>query len=98
MPGDSSLIPAERIERSILLIRGHKVMLDSDLAKLYEVSTARLNQQVRRNISRFPPDFMFELTPEEVDLLMLQIATSKKGRYFKYESHDDLRDEVERLE
>ena len=61
----SSLMPVERIERSILLIRGHKVMLDADLARLYGVSTKRLNEQVKRNRDRFPPDFMFQLTQEE---------------------------------
>ncbi len=75
-----SLIPVERIERSILLIRGQKVMLDSDLAELYGVTTKRLNEQVRRNISRFPEDFMFQLTESETHLLRSQIATSKKGR------------------
>lgn len=55
-------------------------MLDSDLAALYGVATARLNQQVRRNIKRFPSDFMFELSPMEFKGLMLQIATSKRGR------------------
>lgn len=58
-------IPAERIDSRILLIRGHKVMLDADLAELYGVTTKRLNQQVRRNIERFPGDFMFELRPAE---------------------------------
>ena len=76
---DSSLIPVERIEKAIYLIRGEKV-LDSDLASLYGVTTARLNQQVTRNIERFPEDFMFQLTNEEFKGLMLQIATSKKGR------------------
>jgi len=61
----SSPIPTERIERSIYLIRGEKVMLDSDLAALYGVTTARLNQQANRNIERFPEDFMFQLTNEE---------------------------------
>lgn len=75
-----SLIPVERIERRIYLIRGQKIMLDSDLAALYGVSTARLNQQVRRNIERFPPDFMFTLDMEEHARLMLQIATSNTGR------------------
>jgi hypothetical protein len=69
-------LPAERIEQAILVIRGERVILDSDLAKLYGVTTARLNQQVRRNTERFPDDFMFELTKEEYDSLMLQIATS----------------------
>lgn len=76
----SSLIPVERIEKAIYFIRGEKVMLDSDLAALYGVATARLNQQVNRNIERFPEDFMFQLTNEEFKGLMLQIATSKKGR------------------
>ena len=56
---DSNLIPVERIEKAIYLIRGEKVMLDSDLAALYGVTTARFNQQVTRNIERFPEDFMF---------------------------------------
>jgi len=63
---DGSLIPAERIERSILLIRRQKVMLDRDLAQLYGVETRALNQAVRRNIERFPEDFMFRLTREEI--------------------------------
>ena len=76
----SVLIPVERIEKAIYLIRGEKVMLDSDLAALYGVATARLNQQVNRNSERFHEDFMFQLTDEEFNSLMLQIATSKKGR------------------
>jgi hypothetical protein len=75
-----SLVPPGHIERRIYLIRGRKVMLDADLAALYGVSTARLNQQVRRNIERFPSDFMFALTVAEHRNLMLQIATSNKGR------------------
>lgn len=59
------IVPAERIESCILLIRSHKVMLDSDLAELYQVSTKRLNEQVKRNRDRFPADFMFRLTAEE---------------------------------
>jgi hypothetical protein len=70
----------ERIERSILLIRGHKVLLDADLAALYGVTTKRLNEQVRRNRSRFPDDFMFELASEEAESLRSQFATSKRGR------------------
>ncbi len=77
---DRLLIPAERIERSILLIRGHKVMLDSDLAGLYGVTTKRLNEQVRRNLSRFPENFMFQLAESETHLLRSQFATSKRGR------------------
>jgi len=63
---DRSLIPVERIERSILLIRGQKVMLDRDLAQLYGVETRALNQAIRRNTNRFPEDFMFPLTREEI--------------------------------
>jgi phage regulator Rha-like protein len=70
----------ERVERNILLIRGHRVMLDTDLAILYGVPTKRLNEQVRRNKKRFPSDFMFQLMPEEVERLRSQIATLKPGR------------------
>jgi len=65
------------IERAILLIRGEKVMLDADLAALYSVSTKRLNEQVKRNVRRFPADFMFRLTSAEVRALRSQFATSK---------------------
>lgn len=73
-------VDAEVIERRIFLIRGCRVMLDFDLAKIYGVSTARLNQQARRNIARFPADFLLQLTPDEAQSLMLQNATSKRGR------------------
>jgi hypothetical protein len=69
-----NLIPQEVIERKIYLIRGHKVMLGKELANLYGVSAKRLNEQVKRNIKRFPDDFMFQLTKEEV--LMFQIGKS----------------------
>ena len=69
-------ILTEHVGRTILLIRGHRVMLDTDLAILYGVPTKRLNEQVRRNKKRFPSDFMFQLTPEEVERLRSQIATS----------------------
>ncbi|TKB58178.1 MAG: ORF6N domain-containing protein, partial [Nitrospira sp.] len=72
-------ILTEHVERTILLIRGHRVMLDTDLAILYGVPTKRLNEQVRRNKKRFPSDFMFQLTPEEVERLRSQFATSKTG-------------------
>ncbi len=67
----------DEIISQIYFIRGRKVMFDSDLARLYGVTTARLNQQVRRNVDRFPPDFMVELTADEYRNLMLQIATSR---------------------
>src|SRR5262245_32160505 len=73
---DDSLVPVERIEKAILLIRGHKVMMDRDLAELYEVPTKRLNEQFRRNIRRFPKDFMFQLSKEEFEDWKSQIATS----------------------
>ncbi len=85
----SLLIPPERIDRHILLIRGHKVMLDADLAELYEVETKALNQAVRRNAERFPSDFMFQLTDEELKILQgrtgaaslrSQFVTSNEGR------------------
>ena len=62
------------------MIRSHKVMLDVDLAELYQVTTKRLNQQVGRNLKRFPEDFMFQLTNTEAEALRLQNATSKTGR------------------
>ena len=71
---------ADHIVDWIVLIRGQKVILDSDLAGLYGVSTKRLNEQVKRNIKRFPPDFMFALSEEETIALRSQIATSKDGR------------------
>ena len=70
-------VPIERVENAILSVRCEKVILDSDRARLYGVTTARLNQQVKRNLERFPSDFMFQLTRKEYDSLMLQIATSK---------------------
>src|SRR5713226_7768973 len=70
------LIPTEQIERAIFLIRGHKVMLDADLARLYGVTVGRLNEAVKRNIERFPSDLTFQ----ELRGLRSQIAISKKGR------------------
>ncbi len=80
MPESQSVIPAERIEQSILLLRGHKVMLDADLAALYGVSIKAFNQAVKRNRQRFPEDFMFQLTPEENAALRSQIVTLETGR------------------
>ena len=75
----SELVPIELIASKIYLIRGIKVMLDRDLADLYGVETKRLKEQVRRNIERFPEDFMFELTKEEIQNLRSQFATSSWG-------------------
>ena len=72
-------VPVEQIEKAILLIRGQKVLLDGDLAELYGVKTKALKQAVRRNIERFPKDFMFELTQEEASNLRSQIVTSSSS-------------------
>ena len=80
MRSPSSLIPLERIERSIYLIRGAKVMLDSHLAELYGVPTSALNRGVKRNRGRFPKDFMFQLTSAEAKSLRCQIGISNIGR------------------
>ncbi|HXE41960.1 MAG TPA: ORF6N domain-containing protein [Candidatus Baltobacteraceae bacterium] len=80
MNESDNLIPTERIERAILLIRGEKVMLDSDLAAIYGVETGALNRAVKRNASRFPKDFMFKLTPTEADSLRCQIGISNPVR------------------
>lgn len=69
-------LPDITVDKLILEIRGQKVILDSDLAALYEVETKRLNQQVTRNIERFPEDFMFQLTYKEFTILRSQIAIS----------------------
>ena len=83
---ENAAIPVERITRAILLIRGQKVILDEALAALYEVEIKVLNQAVRRNLDRFPPDFMFQLTREEGAFLRSQIVTLKtgRGRHRKY--------------
>lgn len=76
----SGPLPAERVERRIVQVRGHKVMLDADLAELYGVSTKVLNQAVNRNRARFPVDFMFQLTADEHAALRSQTVTLKRGR------------------
>ena len=80
----TALIPIEKIENKILLIRGKRVMVDKDLAELYGVTTKRLNEQVKRNKYRFPEDFMFQLTKEEANFSRSQIATLKQGQNIKY--------------
>ena len=77
--GNELMIPDELVMNKIYIIRGKKVMLDEDLAELYQVKTKRLNEQVRRNIDRFPDDFMFRLTKKEFENLKSQIATSSWG-------------------
>jgi hypothetical protein len=85
--GTNALVPVELIERRIYLIRGHKVMLDRDLAELYQVKPIALRQQVKRNLDRFPDDFMFQLTAQEAELLVSQnVIPSKQslGGYLPY--------------
>jgi hypothetical protein len=81
--GDVAIIPAERIEQSIYLIRGCKVMLDRDLAALYGVETRALNQSVTRNLRRFPSDFMFELTREEIMRISQTVTSSGDLKFSK---------------
>jgi hypothetical protein len=71
------MIPAERIERAILSVRGHQVLLDEDLAAMYQVSTGNLNKAVKRNRDRFPADFMFQLTAQEFADLRFHFGTSR---------------------
>ncbi len=73
-----------QIEQAILLIRGQRVMLDRDLAAMYGVTTGNLNKAVRRNLSRFPGDFMFQLTVDEAEASRFQIGILKKGMNIKY--------------
>jgi hypothetical protein len=80
MAAGAAILPAERIENAIFMVRGHKVMLDVELARLYEVETKNLNKAVKRNRERFPEDFMFQLTREEAGSLRFQTGTSKSGR------------------
>jgi hypothetical protein len=87
-PADQLPVPVELVERRIYLIRGQKVMLDADLAELYQVPTKSLNLAVRRNAGRFPADFMFQLSKGEFENLRFQIETSSSGyggrRYLPY--------------
>jgi len=86
MRSGGALSPAVNVEGCILSIRGQRVILDSDLAELYGVSTKRLNEQVRRNNGRFPVDFMFQLSPDEATGLRSHFATldTGRGKYRKY--------------
>jgi ORF6N domain len=82
----SAAIPVERIAQSIIILRGQRVLLDRSLAEIYGVTTGRLNEAVKRNIARFPDDFMFQLTREEVEASRSQIAilNSARGSNVKY--------------
>ena len=82
-PAKGSLAPLAHIESQILFIRGHKVMIDADLAELYGVQTKRLNEQVKRNLERFPEDFMFQLTPVEKDEVVANCDHLAKLKFSK---------------
>ena len=87
MKSKRQLSPITRVESLILTVRSHKVILGSDLAAIYGVRTKALNQAVKRNIDRFPPDFMFQLSREEVEKVVRsrsQIVTLKRGKNIKY--------------
>ena len=74
----TELVTIENIQNSVYVIRGQQVMLDYDLAEIYGYEVKRLNEQVKRNIARFPDDFMFQLTRDEIDFVKSQFATSRK--------------------
>lgn len=80
----NTTLPDEVLMSRIYVFRDHKVMLDRDLAELYGVETKQLKRQVRRNLDRFPPDFMFELTKEELGILRSQFGTLRHGEHMKY--------------
>ena len=84
MVASNSIVPAERIQSCIYLVRGQKIMLSTDLADLYGVSVKVLNQAVKRNADRFPSDFMFQLTRQELTCSRSQIVTLKRGQNIKY--------------
>ncbi|MFZ5994291.1 MAG: ORF6N domain-containing protein [Thermodesulfobacteriota bacterium] len=84
MTEEKAPVSIEVVQRQIIVIRGEKVMLDRDLAGLYGVETKQLKRAVRRNMDRFPPDFMFELTKEEYDALRRQFGALKRGEHSKY--------------
>jgi hypothetical protein len=83
----TAALKPENVAQLIFFVRGEKVMLDADLAKLYGVTTKRLNEQLRRNRNRFPKDFAFQLTDDEVDALRSQIATSSSHGGRRYRPH-----------
>jgi phage regulator Rha-like protein len=81
---ETKVIAVDHIQRRIISLRHENVMLDRDLAEIYGVETKQLKRAVRRNIRRFPPDFMFELTEEEYEVLRRQFGTLKRGEHSKY--------------
>ncbi len=92
------MVLVKPVESKILILRGHKIILDSDLAELYGVPVKRLNEQVKRNAERFPADFMFQLSAKEHDSLKSQIATSSKARGGRRSARDSLQKSAGRRE
>ncbi|MBN2194499.1 MAG: ORF6N domain-containing protein [Polyangiaceae bacterium] len=84
---ENAIVPVERIERAILVIRGHRVFLDADLALLYEVEVKVLNQAVKRNMKRFSADFMFQLTKDEAEILKPPVVTSSSWGGRRYQPY-----------
>jgi len=82
-----TIIPDERVIGKIYYLRGKKVMFDRDLAELYNVDTKTLNRAVKRNIKRFPEDFMFQLNEKEAEILRYQFGTLETGKYSKYRAY-----------
>ena len=80
MPSQNSIVPSALISQKIFFVRGTRVMLDADLARLYGVATKNLNKAVKRNAARFPSDFMFQLSSKELNILRVQTGTSKRGQ------------------
>jgi ORF6N domain len=80
MPSQNAIVPTALISQKIFFVRGTRIMLDADLARLYAVATKNLNKAVKRNANRFPADFMFQLNPKELQSLGFQSGTSKRGR------------------
>jgi len=83
MEGTKELITTDAIRSKVYILRGQQVMLDQDLAEIYGYQVKNLNQQVKRNLTRFPEDFMFQLTKEEVELVKSQFVTSRNINYFE---------------
>lgn len=94
MKKNDSIIPAELIEKTIFLLRKEKVMFDADLARLYGVTTSRLVEAVKRNLNRFPEDFMFQLTEDEANALRSQFAISNEKKSKRSQGFTSLRSQT----
>ena len=92
MEGTKELITTDAIRSKVYILRGQQVMLDQDLAEIYGYQVKNLNQQVKRNLTRFPEDFMFQLTKEEVELVKSQFVTSRNKCDYKKQVHEEMLD------